>query len=68
MKRIQRLNEDESSVARKLIFLQYLIEENVEGVMTERSIHHLCLNMMMNCDKARKCENAVKQYLVYKFK
>ena len=68
MKRIQRLNEDESSVARKLFFLQYLIEENVEGVMTEISIHHLCLNVMMNCDKARKCKNAVNQYLVYKFK
>ena len=62
MKRIQRLNEDESSVAMNLFFLQYLTEENV-GVMTDRNIQHLCLNMMMNCDKARKCQKAANQHL-----
>ena len=63
MKRIQRLIEEESSVDRNLFFLQYLTEENVEGVMTERCIQHLCFNMMMNCDKARKCKKAANQYL-----
>ena len=44
-------------------FLQYLTEENVEEVMTDRNIQHLCLNIMMNCDKARKCQKAANTYL-----
>ena len=55
--------EIESSFARKLSFLQYLTEDSIEGVMNKINIQYLCLNMMINCDKARTCENAVNQYL-----